>query len=135
MRCNRLSIGCSIALSACGGGMQVAQAVHADSSGVRTPLSPPVNAAAGPRVVCLEFAPPGESRRIAELVLVLGDSRGDSDTLRGLIDRTGEATICLRDSIPSARTYTSISARADRPLTVRRLVWRSPRDSVRAAAP
>ena len=129
------SVACVIALSGCGGGMQIAQDVHADSSGVLTPLNPPLNAAAGPRVVCLEFAPSGESRRIAELELVLGDSRGAADTLRGAVDRSGEATICLRDSIAASRTYTSLSARAARPLTVRRIVWRSPRDSIGAAAP
>ena len=129
------SVACVISLNGCGGGMQVAQDVHADSSGVLTLLNPPVNAASGLRVVCLEFAPSGESRRIAELELVLGDSRGVADTLRGAVDRTGEGTICLRDSIPASRTYTSLSARAARQLTVRRLVWRSPRDSIGAAAP
>lgn len=124
-----------IALNACDRGLPVAQDVRADARGVLTRLDPPVNAAAGPRVVCLEFSPSGESQRIAELELVLWDSRGVPDTLRGAVDRSGEATICLRDSIPTLRTYTGLSARAVRPLTVRQLVWRSPRDSIEAGPP
>ncbi len=122
-------------LSACGGGLEVARNVHADATAKVLPLVPSIDAPAGPRAVCLEFNPPGESRHVGELEFILTDASGMRDTIHGRVDRTGEAVVCLRDTVAVARSFVSLSVRAVRPLTVHRIVWSSPRDSIRATAP
>lgn len=122
-------------LSACGRGAEIARDVRADSTASVLPLIPAIGAPVGPRAVCLEFDPPGESRRVGELEFVLTDVGGARDTLRGTVDRTGEAVVCLRDTVTVARTFVSLSVRAVRPVTVHRIVWSSPRDSIPVAEP
>lgn len=60
-----------VLLAGCGGnGIEIAREVRADSTSPSVTLTPPIQALAGPRVLCLEFQPPGRSHRAADLTFV-----------------------------------------------------------------
>jgi hypothetical protein len=91
-------------LAGCGeSGVEIAREVRADSTGTTLTLTPPIRALAGPRALCLEFEPPGRSHRAADLTFVLTAASGGLDTLRSRLDRTGESTICFRDTLAVER--------------------------------
>ena len=92
--------------------------------------TPPITPAGVARAICLHFNPPGESRAASRVVAVLLTSTGERDTLRGRLDRTGEASVCLRDTsvVAPTHTYTGAEFTAAVPIAeIHRIYWGAPR--------
>ena len=131
MRTTSVLLG-ALAVLGCDRGVTVARDIVLDTAATQVTFPAPVAAESGARVLCLEFALPGDSRTASALAIVLQGTDGVPDALRGVADRTGEATVCLRDTIARARTYTGAVIVAPRAITVRYIRWTSPvRDAQR----
>jgi len=116
-------------IAGCERGTPLAGAVVIGATPVRVAFSTSITPAGPDRAVCLVFDPPGDSQRAGQVTIVLVSARGDRDTLHGRVDRTGEATVCLRDTSAAASThkYTQAEFSAMSALRVRQVSWGSPR--------
>lgn len=98
-----------------------------DSAPTAVPFAVPLPAPEGARALCFEFERPGDSGEAGSFTVVLTAVDGVQDTVRGRVDRVGESSVCLRDSVPVARIYRGVTLVATRPVRVRHVEWRAPK--------
>jgi hypothetical protein len=114
--------------SGCDRRVPVAGAVAIDGAPVYVPFAGPVTPAGADRAVCFEFNPPGESHQAHQITVVLLTEAGGRDTMRAAADRTGESTVCLRDTSAAAASHTYGGAELSSPVPVRihSIFWGGP---------
>lgn len=111
----------SIMVVACDGGTELARAIDVDADRRAIVFATPVVVTPGPRSLCFEFARPGDSQLASQLAITLLDSAGAGEEFRGTADRTGEGTVCLRDSVSTRRVHIGATIASPRRLTIRRI--------------
>ena len=97
------------------------QDMTVDTVPTQLTFAAPVTAPSGAFALCPSFERPADSGT-ARVVVALRDSAGRADTLRGSPVRTGERTICLRDS--TSRAYVGATLTAPRRMMLRQVDWR-----------
>ena len=123
-----------LGLQACSHGViALAQDVAVDVVPKQLTFATPAKAPSRVFALCLTFELLSDSRDAAQVVVALRDSAGLADTLRSAPDRTGQRTMCLRDS--TSRAYVGATLTAPRRLVFRQVDWRVSPSKTASRAP
>lgn len=111
-------------LAGCGSRLPLSGPLVLDTLAVEVLFDTPVEFPGGERVLGFTFDRPGDSRSAAGIAVVLLDAEGGEHPMHPALDRTGEASVSLRDTEPRAARYTGARLRAAVRTAVQGLEWR-----------
>ena len=115
---------CLLLLAGCGSRLPLTGPLVLDTLAVEVMFDTPVEFPGGDRVLGFTFDRPGDSRFAGGIAVVLLDAEGGEHPMQPALDRTGEASVSLRDTEPQAARYTGARLRAAERTPVQGLEWR-----------